>query len=298
MQTVNCFLPYVSPAMVKLTVDELRSTGLVNKIYLLASDSLQAEACDGCEILQVDTLTGTNTLRTIWEHADERNVLFYTGTTPLRFGQNGLERMLFVAENRCCKIVYADHYKICNGIRQEHPLNDYQEGSIRDDFDFGPLLLLNYDELNYYFESRKKMFPEYVYAGFYLYQLNASFMPETIVHIREYLYSFTEEDNRKSGEKQFDYVDPKNREVQEEMESACTVYLKYLGAFLKKKPLKVKFKKEGFPCEASVIIPVRNRVRTIGDAIRSVFRQQTNFDFNLIIVDNYSTDGTTEVIQQ
>ena len=139
MQTVNCFLPYVSPAMVKLTVDELRSTGLVNKIYLLASDSLQAEACDGCEILQVDTLTGTNTLRTIWEHADERNVLFYTGTTPLRFGQNGLERMLFVAENRCCKIVYADHYKICNGIRQEHPLNDYQEGSIRDDFDFGPL---------------------------------------------------------------------------------------------------------------------------------------------------------------
>lgn len=87
-------MPYVSPAMVKLTVDELRSTGLVNKIYLLASDSLQAEACDGCEILQVDTLTGTNTLRTIWEHADERNVLFYTGTTPLRFGQNGLERML------------------------------------------------------------------------------------------------------------------------------------------------------------------------------------------------------------
>ena len=298
MQTVNCFLPYVSPAMVKLTVDELRSTGLVNKIYLLASDSLQAEACDGCEILQVDTLTGTNTLRTIWEHADERNVLFYTGTTPLRFGQNGLERMLFVAENRCCKIVYADHYKICNGIRQEHPLNDYQEGSIRDDFDFGPLLLLNYDELNYYFESRKKMFPEYVYAGFYLYQLNASFMPETIVHIREYLYSFTEEDNRKSGEKQFDYVDPKNREVQEEMESACTVYLKYLNAFLKKKPLKVKFKKKGFPCEASVIIPVRNRVRTIEDAIRSVFRQQTNFDFNLIIVDNHSTDGTTEVIQQ
>ena len=142
------------------------------------------------------------------------------------------------------------------------------------------------------------MFPEYVYAGFYLYQLNASFMPETIVHIREYLYSFTEEDNRKSGEKQFDYVDPKNREVQEEMESACTVYLKYLGAFLKKKPLKVKFKKEGFPCEASVIIPVRNRVRTIEDAIRSVFRQQTNFDFNLIIVDNHSTDGTTEVIQQ
>ena len=112
MQTVNCFLPYVSPAMVKLTVDELRSTGLVNKIYLLASDSLQAEACDGCEILQVDTLTGTNTLRTIWEHADERNVLFYTGTTPLRFGQNGLERMLFVAENRCCKIVYADHYNM------------------------------------------------------------------------------------------------------------------------------------------------------------------------------------------
>lgn len=296
MQTVNCFLPYISPEQAKPLVDELRSTGLVNKIYLLASDSLQPEPYDGCEILQVDTLTSTQTLRAIYEHADEQHVLFYTRSTPLKFSQYGLERMISIM-TRHDSIIYSDHYRIVNGIRKEHPLNDYQPGSLRDDFDFGPLLLINYRYLENYLSRRTKLSPEYTYAGLYDFRLSV-LLAQFIIHIREYLYTFTEEDMRRSGEKQFDYVDPKNREVQKEMELACTGKLKQESALLKKKPLKVKIKKSGFKYEASVIIPVRNRVRTIDDAIRSVFMQETNFKFNLIIVDNHSTDGTTEIIDR
>lgn len=296
MQTVNCFLPYISPAQVKPVVDELRSTGLVNKIYLLASDSLQPEAYDGCEILQVDTLTSTKTLRAIYEHADGQHVLFYTRSTLLKFSQNGLERLLSIM-NKHNSIIYSDHYRIVNSIRKEHPLNDYQPGSLRDDFDFGPLLLINYRYLEFYFLYRKKGEPEYTYAGFYDFRFSIKF-EDSFFHVREYLYTFTEEDVRKSGEKQFDYVDPKNREVQIEMEQVCNRKLKREQAFLKTKPQKAKIKKGGFKYEASVVIPVRNRVRTIEDAIRSVFMQQTNFKFNLIIVDNHSTDGTTEIIDR
>lgn len=296
MQTINCFLPYISPAQVKPLVDEFRSTGLVNKIYLLASDSLQPEPYDGCEILQVDTLTSTKTLRAIYEHADEKNVLFYTRSTPLKFSQNGLERMLSVM-TKYNSIIYSDHYRIVDGVRKEYPVNDYQQGSVRDDFDFGPLLLINYECLKSYFLYRSCHYPGLTYAGLYDFRLNLVFI-EKFTHIREYLYTFTEEDIRKSGEKQFDYVDPKNREVQKEMEQICTRMLKRNHALLKKKPLKAKIKKRGFKYEASVIIPVRNRVRTIEDAIRSVFMQETNFKFNLIIVDNHSTDGTTQIIDR
>lgn len=296
MQTVNCFLPYISPDQVKPALDELRSTGLVEKIYLLVSGSQQPEDIEGCEILPIKTLTGTDTLRTIYEHADKRNVLFYTRCTPFKFGQYGLDRMLSVCRDTDSKIIYADHYRICNGVRKEYPLNDYQEGSLRDDFDFGPLLLIRFEALKNYFQHRKKSIPDYTYAGLYHFRLTVSQLAG-ICHIREYLYTFEEEDLRKSGEKQFDYVDPKNREVQLEMESACSTALIAMGAFLKKKPQMVRIKKGGFPYEVSVIIPVRNRVRTIVDAIRSVFMQQTFFKYNLIIVDNHSTDGTTELIK-
>lgn len=293
MQTVNCFLPYFAPAQVMPVINELKSTGWVNKIYLMTSNP-EAEKLTGCEILLIDTLTSSQTLYAIYKHADGRNVLFYTKYSLLKFGQYGLERMIAASEGKKCNIIYADHYTIGNGIRTEHPLIDYQPGSLRDDFDFGPLLLITYTALKVYFE-RSNSLPDYKYAGLYHFRLHSS-PSYGIVHIREYLYSCTEEDNRKSGEKQFDYVDPKNREVQLEMESACNTILDFYGALLQEEPTIVHFKPEGFAYEVSVIIPVRNRVRTIEDAIRSVFMQQTSFKFNLIIVDNHSTDGTTELI--
>lgn len=294
MEPINCFLPYISPEQVGPVVEELRKTGLIDKIYLMTSNP-GAEPYPGCEILLVDTLTSTQTVRSIYEHADEKNVLLYTRSGQVTFGQYALERLLTVGKELFSSIVYADYYDLCDGVRREHPLIDYQPGSVRDDFDFGPLMLICYDALDSYFDRRSKKAAEYKYAGLYHFRLHTVRIWNAF-HIKEYLYTFVEDDLRKSGEKQFDYVDPKNRDVQLEMELAFTtsVYRRYL----KKKPVTAKFKSRGFKYEASVIIPVRNRVRTIEDAIRSVLMQQASFKFNLIIVDNHSTDGTTDVIQR
>lgn len=294
MEPINCFLPYISPEQIAPVVEELNKTSLIDKIYLMTSNP-EAEPYPGCEILPVDTLTSTQTMRSIYEHADGKNVLLYTRPGRVTFGQDALERLLRVAEESFCEIIYADHYDICNGIRREHPLIDYQPGSVRDDFDFGALMLIGYDALASYFERCSKKATEYKYAGLYHFRLRKSSF-RNIFHIKEYLYTFEEDDLRKSGEKQFDYVNPKNREVQLDMELAFT---SCMGRKCRaKRVVMAKFKSRGFKYEASVIIPVRNRVRTIEDAIHSVFMQQTSFKFNLIIVDNHSTDGTTDVIRR
>ena len=298
MESINCFLPYISPGQLGSVVEELNKTGLIDKIYLMTSNP-EAEPYPGCEILLVDTLTSTQTLHSIHEHAEGKNMLLYLRPGLIRFGQYALERMdTVLQECKYNRIVYADYYEISNGTKKNHPVNDYQLGSVRDDFDFGPLLMIKYDALDTYMGRLVSKAPEYKYAGLYRFRLSCAALPEGIIHIREYLYTFQEEDIRKSGEKQFDYVNPKNRDVQLEMEAAFTSSLRYNKEYLKKKIQSVKFASKGFKYEASVIIPVRNRVRTIEDAIRSVFMQQASFKFNLIIVDNHSTDGTTEVIRR
>lgn len=298
MEPINCFLPYISPEQIAPVVEELYKTGMVDKIYLMTSNP-GAEPYPGCEILPVDTLTSTQTMRSIYMRADGKNVLLYLRPGLIRFGQYALERMdAVLRECKYNRIVYADYYEIANGTKKNHPLNDYQSGSVRDDFDFGPLLMIKYDVLGTYLERLCSKTPGLKYAGLYRFRLYCAGMLEGIIHIREYLYTFQEEDNRKSGEKQFDYVNPKNRDVQLEMEAAFTSSLRYSKEYLKKRIQAVKFKSRGFKYEATVIIPVRNRVRTIEDAIRSVFMQQASFKFNLIIVDNHSTDGTTEMIRR
>lgn len=298
MESINCFLPYISPELLAPVVEELNKTGLIDKIFLMTSNP-DVEPYPGCEILSVDTLTSTQTLRSIYEHAEGKNVLLYLRPGLIRFGQYALERMdTVLQECKYNRIVYADYYEISNGTKKNHPVNDYQLGSVRDDFDFGPLLMIKYDALDTYLVQLPDKAPVYKYAGLYRFRLHCAALAEGIIHIREYLYTFQEEDIRKSGEKQFDYVNPKNRDVQLEMEAAFTSTLRYNKEYLKKKIQSVKFASKGFKYEATVIIPVRNRVRTIEDAIRSVFMQQASFKFNLIIVDNHSTDGTTEVIRR
>lgn len=298
MESINCFLPYISPGQLASVVEELNKTGLIDKIYLMTSNP-DAEPYPGCEILLVDTLTSTQTLRSIHEHAEGKNILLYLRPGLIRFGQYALERMdTVLQESKYNRIVYADYYEISNGIKKNHPVNDYQLGSVRDDFDFGPLLMIKYNVLDTYMGRLVSKTPEYKYAGLYRFRLSCAALPGGIIHIREYLYTFLEEDIRKSGEKQFDYVNPKKRDVQLEMEVAFTSTLRYSKEYLKKKIQSVKFKSGGFKYEATVIVPVRNRVRTIEDAIRTVFMQQASFKFNLIIVDNHSTDGTTEVIRR
>lgn len=207
-----------------------------------------------------------------------------------------LERMCDYLSAPQCSMVYADHYKTIKGERTPHPVIDYQLGSVRDDFDFGSLLMFRTDYLKRAIneiEAEK----EYQHSALYALRLALSRYGE-LTHIREFLYTETEIDLRKSGEKQFDYVDPRNRQVQIEREEVFTRHLKKIGAYLKPSMMTVDLKEGEFSHEASIIIPVRNRARTINDAIRSVLEQETSFPFNLIIIDNHSTDGTSEIIEQ
>lgn len=205
-----------------------------------------------------------------------------------------LERMVQVMEMTHAGMAYADHYQQMDGVQKPAPVIDYQPGSLRDDFNFGSVLLFNANAFKEVIENTEE---EYQYAGLYDLRLKIS-QKSKLVHINEYLYTEVESDKRKSGEKQFDYVDPKNRQVQIEMEQACTNHLKEIGGYLYPIFRPVDFSSHTFEYEASVIIPVRNRIRTVKDAVRSALDQQTTFPFNVIVIDNHSTDGTSEVLHE
>lgn len=217
-----------------------------------------------------------------------------------------LERMAQVAEATGAAMVYADRWEQrleADGTLSApllHPVIDYQLGSVRDDFDFGGLWLVNGNLLREYAESLKAAEGEgdYKYAAAYALRLFLSRKGE-VVHLREPLYTESERDLRLSGEKQFDYVAPSAREVQLEMEKAATHHLKAIGAYLPPSQFSTPQHDDStaFPVEASVIIPVRNRVRTITDAVTSAMTQEADFDFNVIVVDNHSTDGTAEAVE-
>ncbi|MDR1585390.1 MAG: glycosyltransferase [Prevotellaceae bacterium] len=273
---VNCFILNQNTEEASKTAASLLQSTLVNKVIV------------------VDALHSTAAIKNIAAHADTAYTLIYAKTSELSFGYFGLERMLQIAENSGAGMVYADHYQIKEGVKTNAPVIAYQKGSLRDDFNFGSVLLYRTDVLQ---KAVAGMNTDYKHAGLYDLRLKVS-QSAGLAHINEYLYTEIEHDNRRSGEKQFDYVDPKNRAVQIEMEQACTKHLKKIGAYLNPEFTKVDFTCQEFEYEASVIIPVRNRIRTIADAIRSVFAQKTTFKFNLIVVDNYSTDGTTEAVRE
>lgn len=291
--TVNCFIPYADAAQAEKTVQGLLTSGLAGKIYLLATDET-AKPIQGCELLPVSALNATTTIRAIAAHSDADYTLLYTKYTALEMGMYAFERMIRIAEDSNAGMVYADHYQVTNGIQKNAPVIDYQPGSVRDDFDFGSVLFYKTGALK---EASTRMKADYQFAGLYDLRLKLS-QKASLVHINEYLYSEVENDTRKSGEKIFDYVDPKNRNVQVEMEQACTEHLKEIGGYLAPVFQKIEFNADNFEYEASVIIPVRNRIRTIKDAIRSVLNQKTDFKFNLIVIDNHSADGTTEAIRE
>ena len=212
-------------------------------------------------------------------------------------GYLALERMVQIADITGAGMVYADHYQVsADGKRKDAPVIDYQQGSLRDDFNFGSVVLFRTDALK---DAASRMTADYRAAGFYDLRLKLS-EKYRIEHINEPLYSEVELDTRKTGEKLFDYVDPKNRASQIEMEQACTEHLKAVGAYLAPQFQDVNLDEGVFPVEASIMIPVRNRIRTIRDALKSALSQQTTFKYNVFVVENgpecHSTDGTTEAI--
>ena len=256
----------------------------------------------GVTILSGVSLRSTETLRSLAEAVSEKYLLIYTKDTPLEMGMAALDRMLSIAEDTRADMLYADHYKMIDGLRRKHPLIDCQKGALRDDFDFGSVLVFRSTSFR---KAVKAMTEDYEWGALYDLRLRI----KNIVHVNEFLYTEIETDCRMSGEKQFDYVDPKNRAVQIEMEKICTAHLKRVGAFLPPVSGGVDPEKfgtvrlsdgllEGYPVKATVVIPVFNRARTVRDAVQSALSQVCDFPFNVIVIDNHSTDGTSELLEE
>ena len=238
----------------------------------------------------------TSALRELASSVKGKYILLYTGTHRLEMGMFAEERMISVAEDTGADMVYADHYRIVsdsqgNEIRKKHPLIDCQKGALRNDFDFGTVLFFRTESFR---KAVEAMETDYEYAALYDLRLRM----DRIVHINEFLYTDVETDTRKSGEKQFDYVDPRNRAVQIEMEKVCTEHLKRIGAYLKPVFKEPEDDNASYPVKATVVIPVFNRIRTVRDAVESALSQKCDFPFNVIVVDNHSSDGTTALLAE
>ena len=281
MKSIDCFIPWQSDEQAKGTLECLKAEPNINEIHFL----------------QEESIGNTKTIKHIAETACAPYTLIYTKYDTLQLGYHALTRWLTIAEDSKALMLYADHYTLTpNGERHAMPLIDCQLGAVRDDFQMGSVLLFRTSALKEY--ARQENLHNYQYAALYDLRLFIS-RQQLPLHIDEFLYTEVEHDTRLSGQKQFDYVDPRNRNRQVEMERACTRHLRALNAYLHGDEYdEVKLCEGEYAVEASVIIPVRNRERTIRDAIRSVLEQETSFPFNLIIVDNGSTDGTTEAIDE
>ena len=293
---IDCVLRYQDVETVKSLVEVLHRSACVEQVILLTLDA-SLPSIEGCSTLLVDSYHSTATMRKWASAVRSRYVLVYRKETPLQLGYQAVQRFIDVANDTNAAILYADRYAEKNGVVEGVPAIDYQLGSVRDDFDFGSLLLIDTDVLKSYLDEPENWTFSTPYA-FRLYTQRHS-GTDSIVHISEYLYTEQEKDLRASGEKQFDYVNPRNREVQVEREHVCTLHLKQTGAYIASTAIvDVPMDDGDYPVEASVVIPVRNRVRTIEDAVRSALSQQTDFAYNVLVVDNHSTDGTTELLNR
>ena len=293
---IDCFLACQTPEVLSGTIAQLRQSSAVRHIFLMVSQETDMELPQDCTLLVVDQLQSSQYVMQIAEHAVAPYVLLSLKSTPIVLGATALERMLLVADDSNAAMVYADRWQMEAGTRQAHPVIDYQEGALRNDFDFGSLLLVRTSLLHQYATIDRER--EYQWAGLYDLRLFLSRKGE-LFHLNEYLYTEEETDLRASGVKQFDYVNPANREVQIEMEQACTAHLREIGALVDTSQYQdVDFDEQEFEMEASVIIPVFNREKTIKDAVESALSQKANFKYNVIVVDNHSTDGTGEILSQ
>ena len=309
-EKIDLFLPCEDLTVAQEALTELHDNKTVQHINLLVSSDFAAQhqVPDGCTFVVIDRLESSNTITSIAENTDADYVIICTKTTPIKWGLYALERFLRTADDTGAVMIYSDHYSMVKdeslsqygtsavGKLEKHPVIDYQEGSLRDDFDFGSLWLIKSQCLRDYAAQTDRI--DYLYAGLYDLRLYLSRVGE-IFHLNEYLYTENELDTRKSGEKQFDYVNPRNREVQIEMERACTQHLEKVGALIDTSYYRLPdFNEQDFEYEASVVIPVFNREKTIADAVKSALSQKANFKFNVIVVNNHSTDKTGEILSR
>ena len=296
-EKIDCFLPCNDLESARDVVAQIKGSKTIQHIYLLVNadlGELDGALCD-CEQIVVNDLTSSATIAAIAANAKADYALLQIRPREIQMAKGTLDRMLRIASDSDAAMIYADHNDLIDGKLQPHPVIDYQIGSVRDDFDLGSLILVKTSLLQAFASQAGE--GDYKFAAVYALRLFLS-REGRIFHINEKLYTEQETDTRASGEKQFDYVNPRNREVQIEMEHAATAHLAAIGAKIDpsfyRRP---DFNEQEFDVEASVVIPVYNREKTICDAVNSALSQKTKFKFNVIVVDNHSTDKTTELLR-
>ena len=294
MKRIDCFIPAADLNQVANSLSHLQPLDIIRNVFLLATDRQADFSSTGLPVIYTDNLNSSDTVAAIARAASADYSLIYTKYTGLVPGYFSLERFARIGDDSGAGMLYSDHFQIIDGQRRKMPLIMYQEGALRDDFNFGSVLFYRTSCLKKAVEESNVQYP---YAGMYNLRLTVSRMAD-LVHINEILYTEVETDTRKSGQKLFDYVDPKNRAVQVDMEKACSAHLKAIGAYLEPVFTPVSFDREAFDYEATIMIPVFNRERTIEDAVLSALSQKTTFKYNVIVVNHHSSDNTVSIVNK
>ena len=295
MASITVVIPFEQQNQFSNTLRQFSQSSLVEKIYVVHAGGFE-RTDPKVECVKSTTFANGATVSQILSNTVTDHLLVVSQRGEIELGHGALERLVDVAAESGAGIAYSDCYAVKNGLKTEHSLIDYQLGSVRDNFDFGALMLLSCKPVKYAI-TKYGLSPDVQWSGWYDLRLKIS-IDANIFHLQEFLYSKSEFDEGKAESTMFDYLDPRNTGVQKELENVFTQHLKNVGAYLPPHFDDVPEPVGTFPVQASVVIPVRNRVHTIADAIKSALRQKTDFDFNVIVVDNHSTDGTSEVIEQ
>ena len=299
MKPLTVVIPHSPELFFKKTLLSLTRSALVEQVLIISQEPVHFKT-ERCRVLVAESLSSHKTLSPILTEIQTKYLLLFLEPRQISIEPKALERLLEIADSTKAGLVYSDFFDDGKGGKIPHPLNDYQTGSVRDDFDFGAMILFSVPAVR---KALKKygVIPDVKFAGLYDLRLKVS-IDHSVYHLREALYSVISSVIGADGkppddEKIFAYVDPRNEAVQKEMETVFTDYLKKIGAYLPSHYLReVKQTPKSFPVETSVVIPVRNRKETIAEAVRSALSQETDFPFNVIVVDNHSTDGTTTVL--
>ena len=297
MKPLTVVTPYSPRPFFEKTLLSLLKSALVEYIVVVSQEPVHFKI-DGCRVLLDGPIYSKETLTQMIDGTRTKYLLLLSEAQQISIEPKPLERILGKAESTKTGLVYSDFYDENERRKTVHPLNDYQPGSVRDDFDFGAMTLFSVSAIR---KALKKYgaVPKGKFAGLYDLRLKLS-IDHSITHLKEPLYSVIGNvgaiHELPLQEKLFTYLDPQNRAGQKEMETVFTDYLKKIGAYLPPNFKEVEQAATSYPVEASVVIPVRNRKETIAEAVKSAVSQETDFAFNVIVVDNHSTDGTTAIL--
>lgn len=293
LKPITLVIPYHPGSLFEKTLLSLMKSDLIQQVIVVSQESVDLRISEA-KLLMAPPIPSGELLRKILGEIHTPFLLLIPDFKPISIEPDHLEQFVMAAESGQAGLIYSDFYEQLGHSKTFHPLIDYQPGSVRDDFDFGTIMFFSISAIQ---QALKKygLVPEVKFAGLYDLRLKVS-IDHPIYHLPKPLYCRMEVEEISGEKRLFAYLDPHQQPLQKEMESVFTDYLKRIGAYLPPRYKKVEMPPEEFPVEASVIIPVRNRKTTIGEAIENALSQRTDFPFNILIIDNHSTDGTTEIV--